>query len=188
MKKILIGLVAMVFLFAPMAFGLSYDVRDLGDTSLYTGTYLFTVTNPGNENNLSDDDIVELISAINSKIQPDSIDSFYEESKIDNPETENSILSVTYSVDEKTGTWTSDVGVQFYSVKGGTEWALYWLGLDGLMSGSWSTQHIVNNGDNQPEISHLTIWNSTSEVPEPATLLLFGAGITGLALYRRKRS
>lgn len=59
---------------------------------------------------------------------------------------------------------------------------------DGSLAGTWETTHLVNGGGNQPDLSHLSFYNTGSEVPLPAAAWLFGSAMLGLAGigYRRK--
>ena len=62
-----------------------------------------------------------------------------------------------------------------------------------LGSGTFNIQ-FLNNGGRQPNVSHLTLAGRISsrpeifQVPEPASITMFGAGLLGLMLYRRRRS
>jgi len=105
-------------------------------------------------------------------------------------------LSATYS-----GTWdvvntqtNSAETINFYSVKGSTEYALYYVD-PALSSGNWTSRHLLtpeeeNDGSTSiPALSHFTAMMTTDPVPEPATMLLFGFSLMGLAgMARRKNS
>ncbi|MCP3874088.1 MAG: PEP-CTERM sorting domain-containing protein [Desulfobacteraceae bacterium] len=165
----------------------------LGTSYSYSGSYMFTMN--GNESN-TDEVIIE--TAINdwfldNNISHDAVDlDFY--SKVDAPDSTNDGLNVTYDVGNLSGTWSTanDDLIEFYSVKAANEFAFYWIE-GGAISGDWSTEHLLNNGGNTPEISHLSTWNQidgqvpNSPVPEPATMVLFGIGLIGLAGIGRKK-
>jgi hypothetical protein len=115
------------------------------------------------------------------------------------------------------GTWavTEPVGglLNFYTVKAGNYFAMYQV-TPPTNTGSWSTYHIfipgtltsfsLVDGEYQAilseygghpnhlrgegvEISHFWGYNVTSQVPEPATFMMIGMGILGLAFYGSRR-
>jgi len=83
------------------------------------------------------------------------------------------------------GSWSSDVSLIGYSLKGSDKFALYYLDPNSgpWTSGYWNMYDVLNNGDQNPTLSHFTGY---APIPEPATMLLLGSGLLGLAAFRRK--
>lgn len=96
-------------------------------------------------------------------------------------------MTITFETDLKSGTWSTELPIEFYIVKGRNDYAMYWVeGLDNF--GSWATDGLIAKNNKFPTISHLSSLNpGTSQVPEPTTMLIFGTGLVGLAGVLRKK-
>lgn len=196
MKKLL--LVATTLLFVAGTFCPALAVP------LNTGTYMYTVS--GNDPSNPSADLTAFEAEINQWFIDNSIVfgpvdlEFY--AKTDEPSetvTEDnnngSTLNLLYANDKKAGTFQAGAPVDFYSVKAGNQYALYWLD-PAVANAIWSTEDLLVGNGNQPVVSHISTWRQvnsttpppTNPIPEPSTMLLLGTGIAGLAAVgRRKR-
>jgi hypothetical protein len=168
------------------------------DAASWTGRYIGTVIDEGwkeNENPKSynaNDSFLNLKNLIGYFLDDPSysLDNYLKVDGAYGKDVDNGItLHVTSSADKKNGEWSitpSSYGLGFYSVKGGPEYALYYVG-PAQSSGLWTTDHLLNKGGNIPDISHFSGSVTSTPVPEPATMLLFGTGLAGLAAVVRRR-
>jgi hypothetical protein len=99
------------------------------------------------------------------------------------------LVSFTVNGDGQTGTFTADPGVSvdYIAIKASDMFIIY--DLYGASSGNWTTADLVNNGGQQPDLSHLLFFGTIGGVPEPATwaMMLVGVGMIGSSMRRRNR-
>ncbi len=162
------------------------------DDGAFSGLYLGTVTGITNDKkkrlktsaNDAPEDILNLIGYfLEENYEGEDIE------KMNREDTSHDFLNLTYTTDDKSGRWSTkgSQGVDFYTVKGGNEFALYYLD-PASNNGQWITDHLLNGGGNIPGISHLSVVTATSPspVPEPASLILLGLGIIAMTGWVKK--
>jgi len=181
MRKHLLVFVTMVVVFAGTASAFAYQ---------YSGELMFVMEK--NEQNYAPlyTDIETRMEQwfVNKGITRDIELQPYD--KIDQGKSsENGFMTITYGTGNLYGTWATEKPIEFYSVKGGTEFAFYWLSTPSS-EGFWTTDHLKNGGGNVPAISHLSAWNpgtADTVVPEPGTIVLLGLGLLGVVGLGRKK-
>jgi len=118
--------------------------------------------------------------------------------KSDPPGVDGNGVTVTVDGDMFSGTWSSDIAIDFVVAKAGNTFLLQdYLNVGGSATrGLWSTFGLAGNNGNQFTISHLTFYatqafgpepSGSIPNPEPSTILLLGTGIAGLIGYRIRK-
>jgi hypothetical protein len=170
----------------------SSDILDLskfGYTGAdYSGFYIGTVS--GNDSTTFLEELIQYYFN-------DPLYTISDYTKVDSP-TGGTTGNLTYSIDPATqsdtpkwigGDWsiTAPNAVEFYSVKATNSFALYYLN-PMQASGDWWTGHLLAGNQQQVDsISHFVAVSSAQPVPEPATMLLLGTGLLGIAAASRKK-
>jgi hypothetical protein len=108
------------------------------------------------------------------------------------------IVGGNWKITDESETYLPNEKINFYSIKSSQKFALYYVD-PAASTGTWTTAHVLDDNsvtvNDLKEISHFTVMRTnditggTSAVPEPATMLLFGLSLMGLAgMARRKNS
>lgn len=77
------------------------------------------------------------------------------------------------------------------ALKAANDYAYYHFGSGTPLSGTWSTANFLNNGNQQPNLSHATLYaqfeNAPNAVPEPFTIVGSGVALGVGAMMRKKQ-
>lgn len=159
-----------IFNFFPIFFTLFFFVSN--SYSSYIGTF------DGNDN----------VSYLETIVDCENL-SFYGKYDYDENNYEgNNNLNVAVYDSGYSGTWSTggSINLSYFVVKAGPKFSLF---STDASSGTWEVDdNILNPGGQFPTISHFSGYTcQSSAVPLPATFLLFGTGLLGLAGFNHKK-
>lgn len=102
------------------------------------------------------------------------------------------ILNAMLDADALSGTWSVDswagIGQAMLVLKGGNGFAAYLLDLTAGLTGGWNTQALtVGRNDNQPALSHVSLYTTPAPIPLPAAGFLLLGALGGLGVMARRR-
>jgi hypothetical protein len=89
---------------------------------------------------------------------------------------------------DDSGVWETGLsGAGAFSVKAGPAYLLFKT--DDISTINWSTLGLLNNGGQQPGLSHLSVYTGTShDVPEPLTMMGSAVALGFGGMFQKKRN
>lgn len=92
----------------------------------------------------------------------------------------------------QSGTWdvvNNSVLIKYITIKAANSFSVYELAGGGANNGPFTTLAMLNNGGQQPTVSHISFWTvSAQAVPEPASWAMLIAGFAAVGGMLRRRT